>query len=346
MSSSSEQYLYLIYDYRKPVAITLCYSNIGEDDACCVCGVSSVYYLDAPTLEEATVVYTSADLTTKAADGWYSFEGKYRKQSLGLLESTILCPACVLPCGTTLSMSTNRGYYTVNADLGAATGAVVINVDFKTQPDGVKVVYDGVTYNSVYSPNFGYLTSVGTEPLYGGISAFDCGISGSTFPALPEYQFNGNGFNATGEIRSVTVDPASVSLQPSGLGLCKIVIPKPAAAPSVAEITIVSPCEISEIEIDVLCPSLLPSFLVTRTGPEPTNVPGLCSASIDDTFYHLVVNGTPGSPAVGDIMYQDSEGAIVALPWFYAVVGFHSSAAVIEVDANGVIINSILACIP
>jgi hypothetical protein len=37
MPSGSDQYLYLIYDYRKPTAVTLCYSNISSADACCGC---------------------------------------------------------------------------------------------------------------------------------------------------------------------------------------------------------------------------------------------------------------------------------------------------------------------
>ena len=143
MPTSADEYLYLIYDYRKPVAITLCYSNTSADDACCTCGVSATYYINAPIIQEATAVYTTAALTTKAADGWYSYEGTYRKQTSGVLETSILCSACNLVCGTTLLMSTGRGYYTINADLGATTGAVVIDIDFKTLPDGIKIVYDG-----------------------------------------------------------------------------------------------------------------------------------------------------------------------------------------------------------
>lgn len=346
MPTSTDQYLYLIYNYRKPVAITLCYSNTSADDACCTCGTSGTYYIDAPILQEATAVYTTGALTTKATDGWYSYQGYFRYQDTGVLLNYLLCESCILLCGTTLLMSIGTGYYTINADLGAATGAVVIDIDFKTLPDGIKVVYNGVTYNSVYSPNFGYLSSTGTEPLYGGITAFDCGISGNTYESLDKYQFNGNGFDATGQSQSVTVDPASVQLQASGLGTCKIIIPKTAASPSIAEITVISPCNGAEIDIDVFCPAALPTFLLTRTGPEPTNISGLCSTSVDEPFYHVVVNGTPGNPAVGDIMYQDANGSSIALPGFYAVVGYPSSAGVIEVDANGIIINSIVACIP
>ena len=37
MPTSTDQYLYLIYDYRVPTTVTLCHSNTSADDACCGC---------------------------------------------------------------------------------------------------------------------------------------------------------------------------------------------------------------------------------------------------------------------------------------------------------------------
>jgi len=37
MPNTSEQYLYLIYDYRNGTSATLCYSTVDETDACCNC---------------------------------------------------------------------------------------------------------------------------------------------------------------------------------------------------------------------------------------------------------------------------------------------------------------------
>lgn len=306
---------------------------------------SATYYLDGEDLQSATAVYTDATLLTKAADGWYSIGGFVRQQIDGLLQANVLCTSCPLDCATSLVMDTTSGFYTVPIDLGASTGAVVVDIFVSSFPNGVKIEYDGTTYNAVYSENFGYLTSTGTEPIYLGVSAFDCSISGAT-TSLIKYQFNGNSFNSTSQFESVTIDPASVQLQASGLGTCKMIIPKTAASPDTATLTIIAPCEETEITVTPECPSALPSFLLTRTGPEPTNVSGLCSLSVDQTFYHVPVNGTAGNPAVGDIMFQDASGSTIALQGFYAVVGYPSSAAVIEVDANGIIVNSILACIP
>ena len=333
MLSNTDQYLYLIYDYRKPVAIDLNYSNTSISLSCC--GTSSTLYIDAPIFEQATAVYATSALTAKAADGWYSYQGVYRKQTSGVLETPILCPACNLACGTSLAMSTERGFYNIIADLGSATGAVIINIDFKTLPEGIKVVYDGVTYNAVYSPNFGYLNSPGTNPLYAGITAFDCGISGTTYSALVDYQFNGNGFNPTGQIKSVTVDPTSVFLQASGLGTCKMIIPKTAASPSTAEITIISPCASSEITVDVLCPTALSAWESYQATPSGVSS-GLCSGAVTTVFYHALVTGTAGNPGIGDIIYLDANGSTIAAEGYYSVIG----AEVIQVDVNGRVIST------
>tara|TARA_R110002096_G_scaffold435313_1_gene660164 strand:- start:122 stop:1462 length:1341 start_codon:yes stop_codon:yes gene_type:complete len=350
IAGSANDNLYLIYDYRKATGITLCYSNISADDACCTCGTSGTKYLDGPTLQTAVAVYTSAALSTKEPDGWYAVGGINRKQVSGLLTSVSDCDACKLACGTTLSMDTNRGYYTIEVELGAPTGAVVIDIDFEFIPDGIKVVYDGTTYNDIYSPNFGFINSPGTHPVYTGVTTFDCGVSlGGVYPALTDYRFNGTGFNDTGLTQNVTVDPTSAFLKATGLGTCKMIIPKTAASPSTAVMTIISPCEKSDIEITVACPVALSSFLTTRVAPQATNIAGLCTLSVDQPRYHVLVNGTAGNPAVGDIMFQDANGVTPALAGFYAVVAYitgPTASAVIEVDANGIIINSIVACIP
>jgi len=308
---------------------------------------SGTYYLDGPTLETATAVFTDITLFTKAADGWYSIGGIVREQVGGVLQATVICNSCQLACGDTLVMDTDRGYYTIQVDLGAATGAIEIELDVNSIPDGIKVEYDGSTYNSVYSANFGYLTSTGTEPIYLGISAFDCSISGATFSGLTDYQFNGTGFNATGNLQSVTVDPASVQLQASGLGTCRMIIPKPNATPSTATITLISPCSTADITITPECASgtALSSFQTTLNTSTPTNSSGLCTVVSATTFYHLPINGTPGNPAVGDIMFQDVNGATPANDGYYAVVGYPSATGVIEVAVGGEII-AIAACVP
>lgn len=53
--------------------------------------ISSIYYIDSTSFSTATAVYMDANLTTKAPDGYYSFDGVYRLQYLGLLLETVAC---------------------------------------------------------------------------------------------------------------------------------------------------------------------------------------------------------------------------------------------------------------
>ena len=306
---------------------------------------SATNYLNGPDLQSATAVFTDATLSTKAADGWYSFGGFFRKQISGVLTANTLCNSCGLSCGSSLVMDTDQGVYNVDVNLGSSTGAVELTFDFKFVPDGVKVVYDGVTYNAIYSPNFGYIDSPGTEPLYTGVSTFNCNISGKTYPALRNYQFNGVGFNYTGSTQSVTVNPLSVFLKVSSLGNCTMVIPKLNATPATAQLTIISPCQTSDITVTAACPVALTSFNTTRATPEPTNISGLCSVVSLTAYYNLPINGFPGIPAVGDVIFQDANGATIALPGYYGINGAAPSTGVMLVDGNGVVAN-ILACVP
>jgi len=53
--------------------------------------VSTIYYIDSDSFNTATAVYMDINLSTKAQDGYYSFSGIYRYQSLGFLGEVITC---------------------------------------------------------------------------------------------------------------------------------------------------------------------------------------------------------------------------------------------------------------
>lgn len=77
---------------------------------------SGLYYIDTLYFSAATAVYSDASLSTKAADGYYSFNNDNRQQVSGVLGSIVACPT-----GTTLT-----NYFTLNyADscLSACTSA-------------------------------------------------------------------------------------------------------------------------------------------------------------------------------------------------------------------------------
>lgn len=55
---------------------------------------SATFYLDAPSLGSATVVYSNSSLTTVAPNGFYSDGTIVREQVSGALLPQVTCPSC------------------------------------------------------------------------------------------------------------------------------------------------------------------------------------------------------------------------------------------------------------
>lgn len=88
----------------------------------------STYYLDAPKLKDATVIYTDAVMVTKAGDGWYS-DGDYVRQiSSGVLLAPSPCEPCTPP--------TNSLSWDIDNDLGAYSSNIV-SLTAEVDVDGV-----------------------------------------------------------------------------------------------------------------------------------------------------------------------------------------------------------------
>jgi len=90
---TNQTYLYLIYNYAGVAPITLEYGTTANN-ACCL-GTSAPYYLNTSSFTTATSVYTDANLTTLATDGFYKdVSGNVREQSSGILTATAACVTC------------------------------------------------------------------------------------------------------------------------------------------------------------------------------------------------------------------------------------------------------------
>ena len=72
------------------------------------------YYLDGPSLAQATAVYTDSALMTCAADGVYSDGTITRVQTGCVLGSAKFCPSCGEGCGTSLDeLKVTTGVYLI-----------------------------------------------------------------------------------------------------------------------------------------------------------------------------------------------------------------------------------------
>lgn len=309
---------------------------------------SSTYYLNAPSLASSTSVFTDAGLTVLAADGFYSDGVISREQVSGVLLPQQTCPSCATPCGTTINASGGQGIYLLDLDAGSTSadvGAVIVRFDPYGVPDGIRGILGTNTYNKLTSSVDGLHQSTTPSNLtFIGQTGADCGISGSTYPALIEYLYNGTSFVATGGTQSVTVAPGDVSLGASAPGNTLMVIPKLTASPSIINFEVVGPCSGTAWTMSVACPVLLTGFSSSIGAVSSTAV---CELTETTTFYNASLADTPGTVGLYDLVFADAYGSTPLATGFYLATGSITGGNDwFEVNASGVVISLGICVIP
>lgn len=284
--------------------------------------ISSTYYLNAPSLGSATAVFSNAALTTLAADGFYSDGVISREQVSGVLLPQQTCPSCATPCGETINASGGQGIYLLNLETGSTVGdvgAVIVRFDPYGVPDGIRGTLGATVYNKLTSPVDGLHQSSNAGALtYIGQTGADCGISGTTYPALIEYLYNGTSFVATGDTQSVTVAPGDVSLGSSAPGSTMMVIPKLTASPSIINFEVVGPCSGTAWQMSVACPELLTGF---SSSVSAVSSVAACALSETTTYYNASLANTPGTVGLYDLVFADAYGATPLAAGYYRASG-------------------------
>lgn len=296
----------------------------------------STFYLNAPSLGSATAAFSNNDLTICAPDGFYS-DGTIVRQQVGcVLLPQQTCGTCSVPCGFPIDADGEQGVYLVNLNTGTDIGAVIIRFNPYDAPDGIRVVFNGVTYNKLTSPvnglhqssNAGHYTFVGN-------TGSDCGISGTTYPALQEFLYNGTIFAPTSTTQSVTVAPGDVSMNPVSPGNCMIVIPKTTPTPSIINLQMVGPCLGTGWRISTACPVLLTGFSSSSVLATSELT---CDAIKNRTYYNASLDNTPGIVDVYDFVYSDNLGANQLPNGFYNAEGSIAGGADWFQVSNGIVI--------
>ena len=301
---------------------------------------SSSYYLNAPSLGSATAIFTDEALSICAADGFYSNGSIVREQVECVLLPQQTCPTCATPCGETINASGGQGIYLLDLDTGSTggdIGAVIVRFDPYGVPDGIRATLGANVYNKLTSSVDGlHQSSTSGNLTYVGQTSGDCGISGTTYPALIEYSYNGTAFVATGGTQSVTVAPGDVSLGASAPGSCLMVIPKLTASPSVINFEVVGPCSGTAWQMSVACPVLLTGF---SSSVNAVSSVAACALSETVTYYNASLADTPGTVGLYDFVYADAYGSTPLNAGYYKATGsITGSNDWFQVNSAGVVI--------
>lgn len=300
------------------------------------------YFLDGTTLETSTIVFTDAALTIVAADGWYSNGTNYRQQINGALGPVVACPSCVTPCGSALTFSGNDGLYEITYGVGTDLGAIIVYFDPASVPDGISCIFGNQIFNTVTSPQFGFLGSGSTFNFLGANNASGAPTIG---PTLDAGGYTGQDFylaDANGNFPNtptntngvVTGSSADVNFTPNvGPGDCTIVIPRTNTQFSSVTLRVFGPPGAGTAwDATVNCPVALT--------PTPISAPNSdCSvAAFPNTVYAAPNSGgTPGSPAINEFAFQDENGSVGYPAGSNYVINLGASTALIDIDANHVI---------
>ena len=318
-------------------------------------GITVNYYLDGTTFQNATKVYTDADLTTLAPNGFYSVGGKYRQQTGGFLLGEAVCPACDEGCATNPTSagegsfqftSNNPGVYYIKVNTGTGVGLIrpyiqSLNNDFL----GIQIIHNSTIYND-WVNNEGYKSPGNNNATWlGDGSASGVPAAGTTFTNQPTFTWDGTQFvqggNVGYSVNSTTNYNAAAALD----GWCGN-INKNSNTPALQDvgITIFIPPTIPggvNFRVTITCPQLLPaiSFNATRFA----NPVDACNAvgTSDSVFFGGADNGVNidlTQIQTNGFVYTNqfaSSGSPIA---GYYKINDTTSNGYMQVDGNGVVI--------
>jgi len=306
--------------------------------------LSQPYFLDGTSLLDSTSVYMNSGLSILAADGYYSDGFNTRELVGGVLLPSQPCPACGVLCGGAISGSGAQGEYILEIDTGnlpTAVGAIIITFNPFGVPDAIIAELDGVFYNEVSSPNFGYLAGTPNLPTFIGATSSDCGISGSTY-TLNVREWNGTAFVPTGTTDTITVAPGQMQLTASAPGACVMVVPKTNATPSLLTVKCYGVCTSTAFNINILCPAKIKGINSSVRFTDPDN-PALCSAGLTSKLYPVRVTGVSPYIDLHDWIFADEFASSVVADGFYITNNLLAPNDTIEVQ-NGVVVALLDKC--
>lgn len=306
------------------------------------------YFIDALTLADATAVYLDQYLTTPARDGYYSNGVISRQQVSGLLLPAESCDGVICPvtCPVVDLDVDESGRTDVVVNVGSSVGVMIIKFQPYSFPDGIRVKYNGVTYNKLYSTNelFPFNSTDSNNFTVIVNPANDCGLIGNTTykNGIGVYQWTGTEFIGIGS-ENVVIYPGDVISTGGGdPGLLQMVIPKTVSNPKIVVET-VGACSDNVYQLSVSCTTTLPAISSSTT--QATSVDA-CSSAKTTTIYQVknLFDGQDNLIKLYDILFADQYGVSVASEGWYNVSGnTYPGQSVVHVNEHG-IVDQTLSC--
>ena len=298
---------------------------------------STVLWIDAASLSNASAAYLDSDLTICAPNGYYSDGNIVRQQVNCVLLPQEICPSCLTPCGQTINQSGSKGIYRIELNTSNNLGAIRIVFNASLVPDGIRAFLGSNSYNKV-SSSVGVPSIIGAQALPGhftivGNSSQTC--VPFTSQSFDLFEYNGLSFFNTGTSSVWQIDPLDVFLTNPEPLKTTLVVPKQNTIDNVLVVEIIGPCTSVGWNIEINCPIQLLPYLRSGT----TANQGDACLEIPETDYYFVSVAQVYAPTVigvGDFAFTDPNGADPLPDGFYNVNNA-GDKEIIEV-VNGMVI--------
>tara|TARA_R110001599_G_scaffold20978_4_gene78477 strand:- start:1005 stop:2096 length:1092 start_codon:yes stop_codon:yes gene_type:complete len=235
----------------------------------------------------------------------------YRKLTSTTLDTVTACTACAEPCGTSISIPSGaQGYYNLDFDAGSTasdTGAIIVYFNPQGIPDGIRVLYDSVYYNTVTNSSGRIQTPSGVTDAFTILGNTGNTCMPSSYPNTQSYTFYdgivSGAWNNTGTTQSITINQGDY-IGGGANQYSTLVIPKTSATPNVVSIQVLGHCA-TAWNVLVSCPAALPSVLASTA--QSTDA---CN-STQSTYVYFAknYNDTNTAPIVGNFVFTDENGA-------------------------------------
>lgn len=305
------------------------------------------FFLDAPTLQQATSAYTNNGLTEKAPDGYYSDGVVIRRLYNGKFITLENIPPCNPPCNPPMPITTlSNGVFDMaihTGKTGSDIGAIVIKFTLQegtfdnAVSVGLEAEINGVDYYKVVNENYGVLTVGGghNDPIirwidYNALSAA-CYPDPTNYYSGDIYDWNAYTFVNSAVSLSYTVDDTDVNVYiGTNPGTFFMVVPKISPLPELLNIRAYIPCYDGLVNIQTLCPTLLPSVPISVKVTNPSaNLTEYCALALDQSIYYVKTKDDyPGFIEVNTMVFKDQFGQVELENGYYKISPFFTSSGI------------------
>ena len=317
-------------------------------------GLTVSKYLDGPTFATATAVYDDATLTTKAADGWYMENNKYRRQSAGVLQGLVVCPSCNETCRTngqaplsagegTIAIDQGAGVYYVTFQTGTGIGTLRTFIDYlSTKAYGIQISHNSTLYNKWSDVDNGYQSPAsGLNAIWLGDSSIGP-TAGTAYTSQPTFTWDGAAW-VSGSTVGYSVNSAGTNYT-ANPGITMAAVPKTFSSNTTLTLTIFRPpiVGMGDTNVGLMCPDLLPAIPYNTT--IFANAVDACNATgTTGSFYSAGFGSSNALAQLNGFAFTNYYGTTALSAGYYKISS--GGNGYMQVSSNGTII-AIGSCPP